>query len=164
MIDIKTILAPTDFSKNSEPAMQYAFELARQYNADLKLIHVVDDVGVYAMEMEMGAYIDSGNDLVESERRAFQRMEELALPEDIQTRVTRHTMIGAPSAGICRFANENNVDVIVISTHGRTGLNRLLMGSVAEHVARRAPCPVLTVRPSGNQFVESEEQAESAAS
>jgi len=153
MISMQTILAPTDFSENSTPALEAAIELARQFDARLLLLHVVDDIGVHAMEMEMGAYSDGGYDLLEAEKRAAERLEQMSIPQDVVPRVTRHTMIAGPSEGICRFASENAADVIVLSTHGRTGLARWVMGSVAEHVVRKSPCPVLTVHPDGRPLV-----------
>ncbi|MCR9201236.1 MAG: universal stress protein [Planctomycetaceae bacterium] len=153
MICMRKILAPTDFSENSTPALETAVELARQFDAQLLLLHVVDDIGVHAMEMEMGAYSDGGYDLLEAEKRAAERLEKIALPGDVSGRASRHTMIAGPSEGICRFASEQAADVIVLSTHGRTGLARWVMGSVAEHVVRKSPCPVLTVHPEGRPVV-----------
>ena len=69
-------------------------------------------------------------------------------------RIVRQTEIGAPCPGIALYAKTNDIDMIVISTHGHTGLTHFLMGSVAENVVRTAPCPVLTVRPEGHQFVD----------
>lgn len=147
MVNVKRILAPTDFSENSTPALETAIEMARQFNAQLLLLHVVDDIGVHAVEMEMGAYSDGGYDLLEAEKRAAARLEQIAIPEDVVERTSRDTMIAGPSEGICRFAGEQAADIIVLSTHGRTGLARWVMGSVAEHVVRKSPCPVLTVHP-----------------
>lgn len=159
MIDVKKILAPVDFSGGSEVALATAVEFARQFQAELMVLHVVDDIGVHAMEMEMGAYTDGGYDLLEAERRAERKLTELDLPDDVS--VSRHTRIAGPSEGICQFAAEHHADVIVLSTHGRTGLARWVMGSVAEHVVRKAACPVLTIHPDGRP-VASVDEATSA--
>jgi len=139
MAPIHTILHPTDFSDRSAYALRLACSLARDYVARLVVLHVVEpppppyDQGVMLPMPEH----------VEDEARAD--LERLAVPAD-NVRAERRLEKGDPVAETLRVARELHADLIVMGTHGRTGLSRLLMGSVAEHVVRRATCPVLTVK------------------
>ena len=138
MLPIKTIVHPTDFSANSQCAWEMACALARDYGAKLLLIHVEPPVPSFS---ELGAVPPFPLD-----RRALQRQLAEVKPTDAALAVTRKLLFGEEAAEITSFANENHADLIVMGTHGRTGLGRLLMGSVAETVLRQAPCPVLTIK------------------
>jgi nucleotide-binding universal stress UspA family protein len=139
MLRIRTILHPTDFSKNSEYAWHMACALARDYGARLLLLHVQQPPAVaYG---EFGALADDTYD-----REAIEGQLARVEPTDSQLAVSRHLLEGDPASLVCEFARDNEVDMIVMGSHGRTGLGRLLMGSVAELVVRRASCPVLTVK------------------
>ena len=135
----KKILVPTDFSHLSDQAVGVAAALARESSGTLILLHVEEAPVAYgAGEMYYG--------IAEPDTAALQKMlQEIRVPENVS--VERHLAAGEPAGTIVRFAEENAVDLIVLSTHGRTGLVRLLMGSVAEEVVRRAKCLVLTLKP-----------------
>jgi nucleotide-binding universal stress UspA family protein len=139
VLPIHTVLHPTDFSERSEYAFRLACSLARDYSARLVVLHVVTPpVVIY------------GEGVVPPEPETFrleaeEKLNQLEAPAagvGLERRLTE----GEPVAEILRQAREIGADLIVLGTHGRTGLGRLLMGSVAEQVVRQAPCPVLTVR------------------
>jgi universal stress protein A len=144
-MDIRHILAPTDFSDYSKQALSDALELAQTFGAKLSLLHVVEP-SPYLGEFTpptMGADL-----LSDLERQASAALAQL-LPDaqEAKVEVTRAVAIGSPSQTIVETAEAEHVDLIVMATHGRTGLSHLLIGSVAERVVRTAPCPVLTIRP-----------------
>jgi nucleotide-binding universal stress UspA family protein len=139
MLPLHTLLHPTDFSERSEYAFRLACSLARDYGARLVVLHVVTPPvviygeGVVPPEPEMFR--------AEAQEK-LNRLEAPAPGVGMERRLTE----GDPVAEILRLARESGADLIVLGTHGRTGLGRLLMGSVAEQVVRQAPCPVLTIR------------------
>ncbi|HJZ59942.1 MAG TPA: universal stress protein [Gemmataceae bacterium] len=139
MLPIHTILHPTDFSDRSHYALHLAGALARDYGAGLMLLHVIPQSIIGYGE----GVIPPDPDVLLEEARAD--LDRLIVP-DLDTPVWRRTGNGDPAATILRVARETNTDLIVMGTHGRTGLSRLLMGSVAEQVVRRASCPVMTVK------------------
>jgi universal stress protein A len=148
-MNIRHILAPTDFSDHSKQALRDAFELAQTFGATLALLHVVEP-SPYLGEFTpptMGA--DLLGDLERQARAALAQM----LPEAQQApiEVTRSVVMGSPLRKIVETAEAEHVDLIVMATHGRTGLGHLLIGSVTERVVRTAPCPVLTIRPAAEQ-------------
>ena len=139
MLPIRTILHPTDFSSHSEVAFRLACSLARDYCARLFVLHVVaPPVIVYG----------GGPAPPQSERYPEELQEKLHLlqAKDPKVQVEHRLAEGDPVTEILRVAEEIKCDALVMGTHGRTGLGRLLMGSVAEGVVRKAPCPVLTVK------------------
>jgi nucleotide-binding universal stress UspA family protein len=137
MLAIRTILHPTDFSDRSEHAFHLACSLARDHGARVVLLHVVS-LPVAAYE---GVVLPPPiEEATEDAKRRLSQMKPAAIP--VEHRVAE----GDPAEMILRVAEEIHADLIVMGTHGRTGLGRLLMGSVAEQVVRRAPCPVLTMK------------------
>jgi nucleotide-binding universal stress UspA family protein len=149
---IKQILVPVDFSECSRKALRYAVPMAKQFEAGLSLVYVVQLAYAFgefgptdypAMEVDMKA---------EAERQ----LSELAA-EEIGTVVpyTSRVRVGRPATEIVEAARELESDLIIIATHGHTGLKHVLLGSVAENVVRQAPCPVLTVRQEEREFVKS---------
>jgi universal stress protein A len=144
-MNIRHILAPTDFSEHSTQAVTYAFELAQKVDAKLSLLHVIE-VPVYAIEVSLPL-----EDLEQDARRELARL--LPEAETAHMAVTRLVEMGVPYQKILETAAAEQVDMIVMATHGRTGLSHLVMGSVAERVVRTAPCPVLTIRPPGEGSV-----------
>ena len=149
-MDIRHILAPTDFSDYSKKALSDALELAQTFGAKLSLLHVVEPPP-YPIEgfvpPTMGADL-----LADLERQASAELAQV-LPDaqEATVEVTRAVAIGSPSQKIVETAEAEHVDLILMATHGRTGLSHLLIGSVAERVVRTAPCPVLTIRPPAAQ-------------
>jgi nucleotide-binding universal stress UspA family protein len=139
MLPIHTILHPTDFSPQSECAFQVACALARDYGARLVLLHVKPLDIVYGE----GYVLPPDPEPVRQELR--EQLERVR-PADPTVSVWRILQEGDPATEILRTAEETRCALLVMGTHGRTGLGRLLMGSVAEVVLRKAPCPVLTVK------------------
>jgi len=140
---IRNILVPIDFSECSKQALRYALPLARQHQAVLTLLYVVPP-GYHA-----GEY--GGIDFFQVEmamRQGGERELEKLAAEEVRgaVPVRPRVQVGSPAREIVETARDLPADLIVISTHGRTGLNHVLLGSVAEHVVQRAPCPVFVVR------------------
>ena len=135
----KHLIVPTDFSPSSELALTAATGLARQFRAHLTLVHVVDLPEEFS-EVNAAAYLRVMESTVQREMETRRkRVEEAAVPVD--TIVVR----GAAAQTIVDTARGKGVDLIVMGTHGRTGLQHILIGSVAERVVRLAPCPVMVV-------------------
>jgi len=144
-MEIRHILAPTDFSDHSKKALAYAFGLAKHFGAKLSILHVVEippyPVEGYAPPTLAATFLD------DLERQAKEELAQL-LPEAEaeKVEVTRAVVIGSPYRKILETAEAEGVDLLVMATAGRTGISRLVLGSVAERVVRHAACPVLTIR------------------
>jgi len=141
MLPIKTVLYPTDFSAPSEYAFQVACSLARDYGAKLVVLHV--DMPPVTIG-EVISYMEP-EDYKEKLWDEFRRLQ-ASEPGIRDLRVETKLVEGNPAKEILAAANEIKPELIVMGTHGRTGLGRLLMGSVAEEVVRKSPFPVLTVK------------------
>lgn len=139
MLSITKILHPTDYSEASGPAFRVACSLARDFDAQLVICHV-SPPPLSAVESGVLVEIPTG------EAEEMRAKLEAVKPDNPRLRVTHKLLRGDPAAEIVRYAGESGADLIVVGTHGRGGVSRLLMGSVAEHVLRKAPCPVVTVR------------------
>jgi nucleotide-binding universal stress UspA family protein len=139
MLPIHTILHPTDFSEYSAHAFRLASALARDYGARLIALHVLVPPAVVYGE---GMVVPDAEQQRDEVRAQLEKLQALGG----QVRVVPRLVEGAPVAEILRVAQETGADLILMGTHGRTGLRRLLMGSVAEQVVRQAACPVLTVK------------------
>ncbi len=150
-VEIHRILFPTDFSPSSLQAQRYACALAEQFSAELHALHVVPDpLPVPGPEGSWVLQDLSVPTLIhEAELELAVRME-AALPGNLT--VVRSVHVGKPVQTIIDYAKEHGIDLIVIGTHGHTGLSHLLIGSVAEKVVRLATCPVLTVHPKDHPF------------
>lgn len=151
MIKLKHILHPTDFSDNSDQALKYACSLAIQYSAELHLINVVQDAGWLIPSME----VTFPENYYEKQKQ-YANEELSVLPDKVLSHtgsIIRNVCEGRPYVEIIRYAHKNAIDMIVMGTHGYTNLAHMVMGSVAENVVRRAPCPVLTVHPENYKFV-----------
>jgi len=143
-MNIKKILFPTDLSKNNQAALEFASRLAAESGAVLYIMHADDMEEVAAIMFNDGyRYISSWE---EDGRREAHRKLEQVLPTVPNVRYQRCYLRGSAAGRIVSFAKEQSVDLIVMASHGRTGLRRLLMGSTAENVLRQAPCPVLIVK------------------
>ncbi|MDP7277055.1 MAG: universal stress protein [Planctomycetaceae bacterium] len=151
MIRVKNILVPTDFSEHSDTAVLYGCELASRFDADLHLLHVVEFTPLMYGE---GAYFAPETE-AQLEHDAQQLIGDIPAPEwrSRIPNVTRSTLRGHPLPEICRYAKEQNIDLIILGTHGRGAIAHVLLGSVAEKVVRKAPCPVLTVHHPEREFV-----------
>ncbi len=147
---IQKILVPVDFSECSRKALRYAIPFAKQFGASLTLLYVTQinyAVGEFGM-------IDAP--LMEGQvREAAEKTMDKLLREEIGDVVpaTKQTRIGRPASEIAAAAKELDADLIIISTHGHTGLKHVFLGSVTENVTRVAPCPVLVVREEEHEFL-----------
>ena len=151
-IQIQRILLPTDFSDYSTAATKYACELAARFNSELHILHTLEQH--LSATPAFGFGLDIPTFVSESKVAAEKRLAGLIDSGwSVGRTVIRTVTEGSPRVEIVRYAREANIDLIVLSTHGRTGLSHVMLGSVAESVVRTAPCPVLTVRPEGHQFV-----------
>jgi nucleotide-binding universal stress UspA family protein len=145
-MNIQRILAPTDLSELSQQGLTTALELAEAFGAKLLLLHVVEPPP-YPVEgivpSNLGATL-----LDDLERQASRDLAQmLSGAHGTKVEVMRRVVVGIPYRKIVEVAEEEKSDLIVMTTHGRTGLSHLVMGSVAEKIVRTAPCPVLTIRP-----------------
>lgn len=152
MATLGNILCPTDFSELSTGAGTYAVLLARKFESRLHFLHVVDQAYQYWAGMGSEA-LPVGPTTEELAQTAKQQMKEFMakyVPDTLQT--STEITSGRPFLEIIRVAKERKSDLIVIGTHGWGALKQVLLGSVAEKVVRKAPCPVLTVRDPGHEF------------
>lgn len=149
LFNLKRILVPVDFSACSQKALAYALPLARQFGARIILLHVIEP---YVPIPEMSA-VDWEAIAAYARRDAEAELAKLrsTIMDDVPMQL--ESRVGRADRAIVTAADELAADLIVISTHGRTGMGRVLMGSVAEHVTRYAHCPVLTVRERERDFV-----------
>jgi nucleotide-binding universal stress UspA family protein len=140
MIALKRILVPVDFSQTSEAALRYGVELARGFDARLHLLHVPEHPGEAAeAEYPIGLFETMQN-------AAHDRLGHLLSDEDAsRLRPVCSMRLGHAAEEIVRYADDQQIDLVVMGTHGRTGVARVLLGSIAEKVVRTASCPVLTV-------------------
>lgn len=149
MIPFQRILLPTDFSENAKAAQDYACGLADQFGAQLHVVTVVQDVALVLPEtgMFLTLPLPSVHEIVET---AETTLKSVLKPEWVsQHDVVYKVLVGNPFIEIVQYATDQQLDLIVMGTHGRTGLQHVMLGSVAERVLRKSTCPVLTVRSSG---------------
>lgn len=151
---LQNVVVATDFSEASDAALLYGRELAKRFDATLHVLHVTQDI--YLNTLGAGSYVSIAPDLQQRiEEAARQRLHGLLIDTDGSGPPTIPALVrsSSPASAIVDYAVAHNIDVIVMGTHGRGALSHLVMGSVAERVVRLAPCPVLTVRQSGRDFV-----------
>jgi nucleotide-binding universal stress UspA family protein len=143
--EIKRVLVPIDFSDYSKNSLKYAVKLVNSFKADLFLIYVVEPV-IYPPDFSMGQIAIPSID-AEVDKRASEELNTLAkteIPVDVKCKCIIKT--GKPFLEIIETAKEENIDLIIIASHGHTGVEHILFGSTAEKVIRKARCPVLTFR------------------
>jgi nucleotide-binding universal stress UspA family protein len=145
--DWKRICCPIDFSDASRAAMEVAADLARRFGAELVLLHAYPIPGYTFPDGSVVASPKMMQDLADQAQRHLEEWRLDAEKLAGAPRVAAEKGVGEPAAEIVAFARSNAVDLLVLGTHGRTGIEHALMGSIAERVVRRAHCPVLTVRP-----------------
>jgi nucleotide-binding universal stress UspA family protein len=150
MISLKKILCPIDHSDGSKEALKYAVSFAMKNEAKLYLLHVIDIRSFDESIDTMAAQIPNDETIKQLKTKLLE-----CVPEEIRSDMQIEALVvqGIPFAEIISIAKGNNVDMIVMGTHGRTGLAHIMIGSVSEKVVRKAHCPVLTVRQSGHKFV-----------
>jgi universal stress protein A len=140
-LSLRRILVPIDFSKNARQALHYAIPLATQFGARITLLHVVQPI-VYPTEMAI--VVTNEKIVVNASRHHLAELEKKFLPKKLRGKMIVRG--GQPYFEIAEVAREIKADLIVLTTHGYTGIKRVLLGGTAERIVRHAPCPVLTVR------------------
>ncbi len=140
--DLKRVLVPVDFSEPSRQALRYALSLAKSFNAEIRLLHVVEAV-VLPPDVAVVNPAALAEALSEEAAKCLSKWREEAAAEGP---VLEELRAGTPPREIVEAAGESAVDLIIMGTHGRTGLPGVLIGSTAERVIHQAPCPVLVVR------------------
>ena len=144
MEKIKRILAPTDLSELSQAGVRYALNLAKGFGAEVMIYHVIGYEELMHYDLLLGP-LDHVVEKYEAALAGFldEHFSDLLPLVEVRKKVE----LGTPDDNIVGEAKKEGIDLIVISTHGRTGLSHILMGSVTEKVVRHAPCPVLSIRP-----------------
>ncbi len=152
---MKTILAPTDFSENARRATRHAAALAETYGAELKLLNVINVASLTTSAPPLlGAFDVSPATMMNAANEALQRqVADLTEEFHLISPVECYATVGSPASDILDFTIENDVDLIVMGSHGRSGMARFVMGSVAEKVIRNASCPVFTVKSYGRSLL-----------
>lgn len=135
----KHILCPIDFSDSSEIALDYASALAKEAGALLHIVYVDDSQVIY--DVGLTGYVGMPEDTTQIEQQLATKT-----PTKSGVPCLHEVLFGFPADALIQYARKNHVDMIVMGTHGRTGISRLLMGSTAEAVVRGADCPVLTIK------------------
>ena len=147
-MQLRTILVPTDFSASSDQALAWALELASRWAARIVLLHVLppwddpvrlQEAGVSVADFEASLRQDA-------EAKAQALLSKTTPPDHLDVTIQSCILVGLPNTTIRHVAEQENADLIVMGSHGRTGLSHVLLGSVAENTVRYAPCPVLVVR------------------
>src|SRR3990170_576840 len=145
MVPIQRILVPTDFSEPAASALKWAETLAREFDGQVYLLHVVPEPYAYPWGTELST-LPLNDILAQSEQAASERLQQLAAETGLpRERVVIRTMIGTPVDQILGVIESDRIDLVILGTHGRGMVGHLLLGSVAERVVRRSPVPVLTV-------------------
>lgn len=151
VLRLQRILVPVDFSDHSRKAVRYAARFAEQFGASLVLVHVAEPVRYPESVIIPPAMEEANQDLLKKSRKVLVEFAGKEVPAGIATQTTAR--LGRPYEEIVTAAKDCDADLIVIATHGHTGLKHLLLGSTAERVVRLAPCPVLTVRAHEHEFI-----------
>lgn len=148
MLKIQKIVCPVDFSNCSNQALKHAQEFAKQFGAELSIVHAYEDPAAYASPLPMSGYVGPGAELLTELRKQLEIRLEQSRKEVAAAgvKVRAELLEGAAYRVVLDWAKEYGADLIVIGTHGHTGLAHALLGSVTERVVRMADCPVLTIR------------------
>ncbi|MFA6469636.1 MAG: universal stress protein [Bacteroidota bacterium] len=151
-IGLKKILVPIDFSDHSKKALRYALPFALQFKAELVLMYVVEPT-IYPSDFGFGqvGFPDVEKELHEKAKTELQELLKTSVPETVNSSSVVST--GIPFVEITTYAQAENIDLIIVATHGRTGVEHILFGSTAEKIIRKAPCPVLVVRAEEHDFI-----------
>ncbi|MFQ5917619.1 MAG: universal stress protein [Candidatus Binatia bacterium] len=148
MDKIKTILAPTDFSELSQGGIRYALEMAEFQGAEVIIFHVADYTDIIPYHELHSRNLKSVQEYLNDRSTEVDKFLRKTFPELIsKVKIHIEVDVGTAHEKILERARQKGVDMIVMSTHGRDGVAHMLIGSVTEHVVRRSPCPVLSVRP-----------------
>lgn len=143
-MQIKKILVPHDFSSHSKKALDWALELAEKWQAEVELLHVIHILPP-VVDVPNDMYADVERDQLAAAQKDLEAIH-LEKTNGSQVTINIHVQRGVPFQAICEHAEAQQVDLIVMGSHGRTGLSHVFIGSVAERVIRHAPCPVLITK------------------
>ena len=153
VMQVNNILVPIDFSNHSEKALAYASEIAQSYNAQLQLLHIIEETMHPAFSVTgKSSIFDLVPGIKDDSKKRIAKMLEKFVSDKVKSKV--FVQGGRAANDIIKFAKENSTDLIVIATHGLTGLEHMLLGSVTEKVVRMAHCPVFTVKSFGKQLID----------
>jgi nucleotide-binding universal stress UspA family protein len=153
VMQVNNILVPIDFSNHSEKALTYASEIAQSYNAQLQVLHIIEETMHPAFSVTgKSSIFDLVPGIKEDSKKRIAKMLEKFVSDKVKSKV--FIQGGRAANDIIKFAKENSTDLIVIATHGLTGLEHMLLGSVTEKVVRMAHCPVFTVKSFGKQLID----------
>ena len=155
MINLKRILVPVDFSDGSALAMKYAASFARQYSAEVHLLHVFEEEFMPPMPMEMPMTLPSGGEI--SRQDIHEQMRQFVGDAYKDLSIVTTVFGGNVAANIIEYATDNRIDLIIIGAHGRSGILTTLLGDTSYAVTRQADCPVLTVKPTQRTFIDQPE-------
>lgn len=146
MLPLRKIMWPTDFSEPADEGLKIGLELADRFSAEMMLVHVVAPMPImYGTAAPTGFHIPSVlEEMQASAQKSLEEIRQAKIPDEIQART--FVVNGKPAHEIVRLAAQEKADIIVIPTHGESGWQRFVFGSVAEKVVRLADCPVLTIR------------------
>lgn len=146
MLELHHLLAPTDFSEHSTTALRHACGFAEKFGATLHLLHILPEIVPIGPDPTLAAVMPPEY-YTQTEEQAKQALSKILDPTwGRPAKVEYHLRWGDAVEGILSHAASHPTDMIILATHGRTGLSHMLLGSVAERIVREAPCPVLTVR------------------
>ncbi|MFH1746892.1 MAG: universal stress protein [Planctomycetota bacterium] len=154
---LRKILWPTDFSELSLLGGRYARSLCEYFDAQLHIIHIIPPL----LTADFSAMLPAGAPLpaVEPEmlEACKEKMDQVVTEHfENDQRVVREALFGNPWSSVCEYAQQHDIDLIVVATHGRTGLEHAIIGSTTERIVQHAPCPVLTVKSTGRNFLNDE--------
>lgn len=163
MMTLKNILVATDFTEASDTALAFGRELARAFGGTLHVLHIVRNIVAEASDVE-GYTTDFAAIQREAEAAGRKQLDAVVTEEDRRTLAARTVVLtsSTPAEAIVSYAKDAHVNLVIVGTHGRGAVAHLFMGSVAERVARTAPCPVLMVRATAAESL-SEEARPAAA-
>jgi len=151
-VKLTRILVPQDFSEYSLHALKYAVTFAELFKSELIVLHIVEPI-VYPADFSFGQVSIPAME-EEIRKHSEEQLNELVSKEiPDQIKATPMIRVGKPFIEIVEVAKSESADLIIISSHGRTGMDHVLFGSTADKVVRKAPCPVLTIRPHEHEFV-----------
>lgn len=151
MPDIKRILYTTDFSEYSKVALPYAMEMAEKFNAELHILYVVEPINT---PVDFGWTQVNYAELEENHLEHAEKSLDSIIAEDVPEGINVHAVVkhGRSFKEIIDYARNEDIDMIVMATHGLSGISHILFGSTTEKVVRKSPCPVLTVRDPEHEF------------
>jgi len=146
----KKIVCPIDFSEFTDEIVKYAVNITKKFNAELHLIHIIPNLNYFT---PYESFLTPEN-LVAIEKNIEKEVEKdfERVTKDIDVPLKKIVKTGVTFVEIIDYIKEEDIDLVVMGTHGRSGIEHILIGSVAEKVVRKSPCPVLTIRPRGRKF------------